>query len=1153
MRILLGSPLSSASRFFFVLAVLLIVSWPALGNGPVITEFEASNDDGLTDFQGDSSDWIELYNPTSESVNLEGWYLTDDLADPTQWEIPEVSLGPGAYLVVFASGKDLRDPAGQLHTSFSLAAEGETVALVEPDGRTIAFAYRDYPPQLADISYGLGGAAALSQTETTLVAQGAAAKALIPTDAALGLTWTQGGFDDSSWQAGTTGVGYDYAGYTGLDVAAMQGRNQTAYVRVSFVVSQTKSIDKLLLRMRYEDGFVAWLNGREVARSNAPQAAQLAWNSGAVTTRDDAAAVVAQEFDITAHKDALIRGNNVLAIQGLNSSLGSSDLLVLPELVAVDVAEVDPDGAIEGFLLKPTPGRANDGAMAQIGPIIRNVTKNPPPPAVGEDLVITAEVSPSMAAVDVVRLVCQINYQTSVASLPAGGLAMLDDGAGADAAAGDGVYTAAIPFQAYAAGDMVRWYVFAVDAQRNWSRDPLFAHPTDSPEYYGTVVASPATAGDLPVLAWFTQSPSAASTRAGARASVFYDGRFYDNIFVRQRGGATVGAGSKKFVFNTGYRFRLSDDCDGVKEFNLNQNGSDPSYLRPPLAFETMQRAGCPSSLCFHMLSVLNKQVDRVGIFVEQVDTAFLERNGLDPHGALYKFVQRGPSTPVFSDISSGIEKKTRKGEDLSDIAAVVAGLNAATPEQRRAFIFDAFNLPGMMDYLAARCLLQDTDDIRKNFYFYRDTDGSGEWSIFPWDKDWTFGVVGDGWIYTSHPFLGDQVHAKDGGRQWSVFLDVMYNLPETREMFLRRTRTVMDELLQPSNTPMAQRFFENRIDELYALASPRLGNLSSAVNSLKSYFPTRRTQLYVDHNANNKTSQPAGGNAGIPDSQPAYVTITFGGYEHDPPSGNQDEEYVELVNPNAFAVDLSGWQLAGGIEHTFAPGTVVLAKSKLYASPNVKAFRGRTAGPRGGQGLFVQGNYKGHLSNWGETVYLLDRDSRIVDTLAYAGAPSDPQRYLRVTEILYNPAPGGGYDSQAYEFVELRNIGAVSLALDGVKLTEGVSYVFPPGGKVSLASGECIVIARNRAAFTDRYGAGVRLAPGAFAGNLDNAGEKIKLEDRTGNTILEFKYKDSWKPETDGLGFSLTIKDACDPDLDRWGKSGAWQSSSQQGGSPGS
>ena len=242
-----------------------------------------------------------------------------------------------------------------------------------------------------------------------------------------------------------------------------------------------------------------------------------------------------------------------------------------------------------------------------------------------------------------------------------------------------------------------------------------------------------------------------------------------------------------------------------------------------------------------------------------------------------------------------------------------MAGLNAPTAEQRKIFVFDNFNLPSMLNYLAARCLLQDTDDIRKNFYFYRDTEGSGEWSIFPWDKDWTFGVVGDGWIYTSHPFLGDAAHPKNDGRQWSVFLDVMYNLPETREMFLRRTRTVMDELLQSPSTPADRRFFENRIAQLLAPASANLGNVDGAVNSLKSYFPTRRTQLYVDHNAGNKSSQPVGGNAGIPDAQPELVTIVFGGYEYNPPSGNQDEEYVELVNPNAYAVDISGWKLDGG------------------------------------------------------------------------------------------------------------------------------------------------------------------------------------------------------------------------------------------------
>ena len=101
-----------------------------------------------------------------------------------------------------------------------------------------------------------------------------------------------------------------------------------------------------------------------------------------------------------------------------------------------------------------------------------------------------------------------------------------------------------------------------------------------------------------------------------------------------------------------------------------------------------------------------------------------------------------------------------------------------------------------MMNYLAARCLLQDTDDIRKNFYFYRDTAGTGEWSIFPWDKDWTFGITGDGWIYTSHPFLGADTHPKNNGVQWSVYLSVMYHLPETQEMFLRRLRTVMDTRL---------------------------------------------------------------------------------------------------------------------------------------------------------------------------------------------------------------------------------------------------------------------------------------------------------------------------------------------------------------------
>lgn len=957
--------------------------------GPIITEFVASNRDSLIDSDGDSSDWIEIYNPADEVVNLDGWFLTDDLDDLTKWQFPAIELEPGGYLVVFASGRDLRDPAGQLHTSFSLQADGESLALVESDGWTIAFAYSDYPPQLVDISYGLSGGG-VSQTETLLVAQGAVASALIPTGGGLGLTWTQAAFDDSTWLAGTTGVGYDYPGYTGLDVAAMRNVNRTVYVRIPFELSGTENIDRLLLRMRFEDGFVAWLNGVQVAVANALAGPQLAWNSGATATREDTDAVEVMEFDITAYKTALVAGDNVLAIQGLNSGLSSSDLLVLPELVAVEVEQVNPDEVIECYFLEPTPGGPDLGSIAQVGPSIRNVTKNPPPPSVDEDLVITAEVSPSLGAIREVRLMCQVNYALEHRILPVDGLLMLDDGTGGDAVTGDGIYTAVIPRDCYVSGDMVRWYVTAEDVDGKASRDPFFPRQGDWPQYYGTVVAGGLPATSVPILQWFTENPAAASTRAGARASVFFDGEFYDNLFVRQRGGYTVGAGSKKFVFNNGYKFRISDDYERVKEFNFNQNGSDPSYIRQPLAFETHRLAGCPSSLSCFMLPVLNGQVDRVGIFIEQVDEAFLERNGLDPRGALYKFVQRSQISPVFSDISSGIEKKTREYEGRSDIRAVVDGLNAATDQQRKVFVFDSFNLPEMLNYLAARCLMQDTDDIRKNFYFYRDTEGNGEWSIFPWDKDWTFGIVGDGWIYTSHPFLGDHAHAKNDGLQWSMFLEVMYNLPETQEMFLRRTRTVMDELLQAPGTPTAQRYFENRVSELYAPVRPLLGNLDSSVNSLKSYFSTRRTQLYIAYNVANTVNVPVGGNPGIPDAQPAQVTLAFGEYGFDPVSGDQDEEYVEIVNSNPYAVDISGWWLEGGIRHTFAPGTVIIANGRLYVSPNVRAFRGRAISPTGGQGLFVQGDYKGHLSNSGETVNLLDRNGRTVDTLTYAGTPGN-------------------------------------------------------------------------------------------------------------------------------------------------------------------
>src|SRR5688572_21499412 len=100
----------------------------------LISEFLAlnTNDPGsLLDADGDSSDWIEIYNPTAAAVDLDGWHLTDTAADLDLWTFPPRTIGPNSHLVVFASNKDRT--GAELHTSFELNGVGEYLALVRPD------------------------------------------------------------------------------------------------------------------------------------------------------------------------------------------------------------------------------------------------------------------------------------------------------------------------------------------------------------------------------------------------------------------------------------------------------------------------------------------------------------------------------------------------------------------------------------------------------------------------------------------------------------------------------------------------------------------------------------------------------------------------------------------------------------------------------------------------------------------------------------------------------------------------------------------------------------------------------------------------------------------------------------------------------------
>ena len=116
----------------------------------------------------------------------------------------------------------------------------------------------------------------------------------------------------------------------------MANTNPSVFIRIPFTISndlKISSISELKLLMRYDDGFVAYLNGVRVASSNAFQ--EVFWNSPSTGNRSDSLAIIPQEFDITQNKDLLLEGENILAIQALNDSSQSSDLLCIPELVAI--------------------------------------------------------------------------------------------------------------------------------------------------------------------------------------------------------------------------------------------------------------------------------------------------------------------------------------------------------------------------------------------------------------------------------------------------------------------------------------------------------------------------------------------------------------------------------------------------------------------------------------------------------------------------------------------------------------------------------------------------------------------------------------------------------------------------------------------------
>jgi len=158
----------------------------------------------------------------------------------------------------------------------------------------------------------------------------------------------------------------------------------------------------------------------------------------------------------------------------------------------------------------------------------------------------------------------------------------------------------------------------------------------------------------------------------------------------------------------------------------------------------------------------------------------------------------------------------------------------------------------------------------------------------------------------------------------------------------------------------------------------------------------------------------------------------------------------------------------------------------------------------------------------------------------------------LRISEIMYHPVDKGNPDDPNTEYIELTNIGTEAINLNLVRFSNGVDFTFP---STKLAPGGYCLVVQDAAAFQAKYGR-VSNPPlpvaGQYSGALANNGEKIELVDATGKTIQSFKYEDHWYDRTDGGGYSLTVVDPANSDLETWSQPTGWRESTRVNGSPG-
>ncbi|QJE94770.1 lamin tail domain-containing protein [Luteolibacter luteus] len=1123
--------------FLAALCLVPALSQPVLAD-PVISEFCASNQNGIRDEDGDRPDWIEIYNPDAVTADLTNWYLTDNLAEKTKWRFPAASIPPGGYLVVFASGKNKRVPGQPLHTGFSLSADGEYLGLIRPNGNTVASHFSpEYPGQFADISYGTPS----NTSETVLVAETAAAQWIVPTSASNpAITWKNVGFNPAGWNSATLGIGYDrdsggvnyvtqIGGGGDTDSAMTTANNPSCYIRVPFNVPSGTTTTSLKLQMKYDDGFAVWLNGQPLlsggtqVRRNA--LTPLAWNSAATQAHVDSSAEVFEDFDVTESLGLLTSGQNVLAIHGFNRQANTTDFFIRPQLIA-ETTIAGPAPA-PGYFATPTPGARNAGTNGLVIPqeVVFSKTSGTfsstsfnltlSGAISGQEIRYTLDGSMPTASSTLYSGAINISNSALVRArihAPATGALGFVGGAqyeklGASLAS----YSAGQPFKS--ALPIVVLNNRGLGEVPDNNEDQSARIQIYDRDASGYASLSPSA---VPVLSM------SANVKLRGRSSSGFPKKSYGIELLDE---SNAGKSVEVLGMPAGEDWALIGGWD-----------FDRAFMRNAWIYEVSRQAGrwAPRTRLVEVFFNQNTDglnytsADYRGVYIlcenirrspDRVDVANIDPSDVTlprvSGGYIFK-VDAGESDEFIWRTSRNLPTPGTGGDGL----VIHRPKRADLPTQQSSYLVNyfqdfedklfteassSFSTRSYRNYIDSAawadhnlfCMLaKNVDALRLSAYFHKDRgapmaagplwdfDRSGNSTDSRDDSPTTWTGTGDATNYFQFSW-------------WQqLFQDV-----EFRQLYVDRWQAMRRGTLSNANVGSildgylaefkpADGDNPAKRDYLRWYGSSTSNDISNERSILKNWLISR--SAWIDQQF---VSAPTIVRASGPVAAGDTTTITA-------PSGTTVYYTTDGTDPRAEG----GSPSASAIAYNGTPVSLP-ATMKVIA----RAWK--------------SGSFAVPATNWSgpvESLYLVN------ETYAAAGD-------LRISAICYNPLAPDADEASAlpaavagdFEWIELKNVGSGAVNLQGVSLGEGapVAKVVMPA--FTLAPGARGVIVKDRAAFGRRYGSAAAariIAEWPGDGSLDNAGEAVHVYDRGAGVIAEFSYddEDDWPERADGDGSAL-------------------------------